>query len=500
MVFDTRTLSSFSALADVVGEYTTPSRSRVEMTDQQKKDACMLRYLHGWHAEHIAEALGLANANYAFNWRENVTEALEECALSDYWNGQQIRLSPGQQISAEGTNQYGEARTTALRNAVAQILVASPGTRTAGTKDMPGTSLMDKAFTVIDRQIADGSFRGERPKPPGRQNLNRYIRDMEALGFIWEGAGRTQIMADLPTDIRVLVDSEIQRQCQAQLDAGGVEIQRGERTRLAPLNYSLIARNIYNNLVISERFGDTMESMGYPALLPGYVRDVCQKAGITTDIRRTLAEQAADQTNIKLVQDERVNDPRSTAWQIYQRTGIQLPIVEMILDNLGLPRSGRGFTTTQVRSIILKAHGEGLSPEQMLGRFPELVEYFKDNVKPAAEVIGQILKRAGETPITEKARLAEQTQERRVPLVAANIRATLLAYLTDMQEQRSFGRLLLRIPGTADLAELLNEPESLVTEAIGMLLAEETPIIQIIDGVVQIPSIIQVKFGRGEIQ
>ena len=83
MVFDTRTLKSFNALADVVGEYTAPGRSRVEMTDQQKRDACMWRYLHGWHAEHIAEALGLANANYAFNWRENVTEALEECALSD---------------------------------------------------------------------------------------------------------------------------------------------------------------------------------------------------------------------------------------------------------------------------------------------------------------------------------------------------------------------------------------------------------------------------------
>tara|TARA_Y100000310_G_scaffold137353_1_gene136223 strand:- start:137 stop:1684 length:1548 start_codon:yes stop_codon:yes gene_type:complete len=507
MVFDTRTLSSFSALADVVGEYTAPARSRVEMTDQQERDACMLRYLHGWHAEHIAEALGLANANYAFNWRENVTEALEKCALSDYWNTQRIRLSPGQQISAEGTNPYGGARSTAFRNAVAQVLITDPTTRTAGERDIsrrrgkeiPGTSLMDKAFAIIDRQIADGSFRGERPNLPGRQNLNRYIRDMEALGFVWEGAGRTQIMADLPEDIRILVDSEIQRQCQAQLDAGGAEIQRKRSVRQAPLNYSAIARNVFSTLIINERFGDTLESMGYPAINVGYVREVCQQAGITTDIRRTLAEQAADETNIKMVQDERARDPRSTSYQIFRRIGIQLPIVEEILDNLGLPRAGRGYTSTAIRKIILDAHSDGLMAEQMLEKHSELVEYFKDNVNPTPDVIRQILRRAGKTPITEEGIEAAQTEERRAPLVASNIKATLFGWLNDLKEQRSFGRLYLEIPSNAEIAALLNESESLVSEAIGLLLAEERPIIQIVGGVTVIPNIIQSRFERGEI-
>ena len=508
MVFDTRTLSSFSALADVVGEYTAPGRSRVEMTDQQKRDACMWRYLHGWHAEHIAEALGLANAKYAYNWRENVTEALEECALSDYWNTQRIRLSPGRQISAEGTNPYGEARSTALRNAVASILVTDPTTRTAGEKDVsqrrgeeiPGTSLMEKAFVIIDRQIANGSFRGQRPSPPGRQNLNRYIRDMEALGFVWEGAGRTQIMADLPENVRALVDAEIQRQCQAQLDAGGAEVQRGTSIRQAPLNYSAIARNVYSDLVISEQFGDTMESMGYPAINQGYVREVCQKAGITVDVRRPLTEQVKDETNIKLVTDAREKDPRATSWQIFQQTGIQLPIVEIILDNLGLPRAGRKQTTTEIRAIILEAHdNEKLTIPGMLEKHPELAEYFAETVTGAVSSIRQVLRRAGRTPLTEQRIETEQAEERRIPLVASNIKATLFAWLNDLASQQSFGRLYLAVPSPAELAELLNESESLVSEAIGLLLAEERPIIQILDGVIQIPGHVQSRFERGEL-
>ena len=506
MVFDARTLDSFRELAGVItGSGDTPSRSRVEMTDQQKQDACMLRYLHGWHAEHIAEALGLANANYAFNWRENVTEALEDCAASDYWNRQQIRLSPGQQISAEGTNLYGEARTSALRNAVAQILVANPATRTAATKDksqrrgqdIPGTSLMEKAMAIIDKQIEDGSYRGEKPTAPGRQNLNRIIRDMEALGFVWEGAGRRQIMADLPPDVRLLVDAEIQRQCQAQIDAGGAEVKSGKRVRVAPVNYSAIARNVYTTFVISEQFGDTMASMAYPTIGPGYVREVCQKAGITTDIRRTLAEQAEDESNIKLVQDERAKDPRSSSWQIFQRTGIQLPIVETILDNLGLPRAGRGYSTTDIRNIILQAHDEGLSAERMLEKHPELIEYFKDTVVGRVQAIRQILRRAGKTPLTEEGIVVSAIEDRRTPLVAANMRTTIIDWVHDMEDQRSFGNLYLAVPPIRDIAERMNESESLITEAIQLLLAEPSPIIQVIDGVVQVPGYTQLRIQRG---
>ena len=507
MVFDTRTLQSLSALADVVGEYTAPGRSRVELTDQQKRDACMLRYLHGWHADHIVEALGIANANYAFNWRENVVEALEDCAASDYWNGQQIRLSPGIQISAEGTNEYGAARTTALRNAVAQVLIANPAQRNAAEKtksqrrgeDIPGTSLMDKAFAIIDRQIADGSFRGERPREPGRQNINRYIRDLEALGFVWEGAGRTQIMASMPDGLRILVDQEIQRQCQAQIDAGGAEIQRGERIRLAPLNYSLIARNVYNNLVVDERFGAKLGDLGYPPIQVGYVRDVCQQAGITTDIRRTLAEQIADEDNLALVVEEKRKDPLASAWQVHQRSGLQHPVVEGIFDRLGYPRAGRELRRRDIRNMIFQAHDEGKTVDEILANSEVLREYYKDNVLGPEEAVLGVLRRAGKTPHTKETIEITLREERRAPLVAANIKATLIAWLNDLKEQRSFGRLYLAIPETPVLAELLGESEALVSEAIGLLLAEERPIIQIINGVVQIPGYIQTRFSRGEI-
>ena len=180
----------------------------------------------------------------------------------------------------------------------------------------------------IDDQIERGRSEAT-PRPPGRQNLNRYIRAMEALGFRWEGAGRTQIMASMPDDIRILVDSEIQRQCQAQIDAGGAEIQRGEKVRKVPLNYSLIARNVYNNLVVDERFGETLGDLGYPPIEVGYVREVCQKAGITADIRKTFAEQAADEANIKAVQNERAKRPSrfyrmanpSTYWNTASHSG-----------------------------------------------------------------------------------------------------------------------------------------------------------------------------------
>ena len=511
MVLDTRTLDSLHDLAAVVQEYVSPGatpnrRSRTELTPQQKEDGCMMRYLRGWHVHHIVEALGIAGANYSFNWEDNMTEALEECALSDYWNTQGLRLRPGAQISKEGTNRYGAARQSSLRNAVAEVLIANPKQRNAPDtddegKDIPGTSLMEKAFARIDRQIAEGLYHSgyAKPREPGRQNFNRYIRDLEALGFVWEGAGRTQIMADLPDDIREAVDNEILRQCRHQLTAGATITRQG-RQRAAPLNYSAIARDVSSNFIIDEldpESPETLVSLGYPAVQPGYVRQLCQDAKITVDIRRPLKDQIADEANIKLVKDERETDPGASAWQIYQRTGLHLPLVEGILDAQGLPRAGRGYTTGEIREIILKAHDdERLTVQGMLDKYPELVEYFKEGKPDAYTLIRQIILRAGKTPHTDITLEAEITETRRIAARAAQLKSVFIAHLRSWNEQE-LGRIrgnLSRAEQSGrpvrtlredtgytldSLAASLNETPEFTRSAIALLEAETTPLIAI---------------------
>jgi hypothetical protein len=68
-----------------------------------------------------------------------------------------------------------------------------------------------------------------------------------------------------------------------------------------------------------------------------------------------------------------------------------------------------------------------------------------------------------------------------------------------MESQQSFGRLYLAVPSVQDLAASMNETESLVTEAIQLLLAEPAPIIQMIDGVVQVPGFTQLRIQRGDV-
>ena len=490
MVLDRQTLSSLYDMANVVREYIFPGRSRVELTDQQKQDGCMLRYLHGWHVNHIVEALGVANSNYSHNWEDNMLEALEECALSDYWNTQQIRLSPGAQISKEGTNQYGAARFSALRNAIAQVLISDP--------TVPSTSLMDKAFAVIDRQINDGSYRNARPRQPGRQNLNRYIRDMAELGFVWEGAGRTQIMADLPQETREAIDNEILRQCRLQVAEGATIVRQG-RERQAAINYSAIARDIYSNFIINEQFQDTMEKMSLERIQPAYVRGLCQDAGITVDVRRPVADQVADEANIKLVTDERKKDPRSTSWQIHQRTGLRLPIVQQILDAQGLTREGRAYTVTEMRQKLLAAHDdEKLTPEGMLEKYPEIAEYYKDNVNTPADAIRQLLRRAGRTPLTATILEAQATDERRIPARAGQLKSVFLAYLRSRDQEwldRVRGNLTRTSVDYAEetgytidsLAEVLEETPEFVERVIALIESESPQLIANREGDIVIP-------------
>jgi hypothetical protein len=100
----------------------------------------------------------------------------------------------------------------------------------------------------------------------------------------------------------------------------------------------------------------------------------------------------------------------------------------------------------------------------------------------------------------KEAALGQIEQERRAPLVASNIKADLIAMLKEMQDQRFFGeRLLIRIPVIEDLSEALDEPESLVTEAIDMLLNEANPIIAVSGQDIIVPNNIQARIKRGEI-
>jgi hypothetical protein len=77
------------------------------------------------------------------------------------------------------------------------------------------------------------------------------------------------------------------------------------------------------------------------------------------------------------------------------------------------------------------------------------------------------------------------------------MRTTIIDWVHDMEDQRSFGNLYLAVPPIRDIAERMNESESLITEAIQLLLAEPSPIIQVIDGVVQVPGYTQLRIQRG---
>ena len=184
MVFDTRAIASFRDLAGVIGDYTTPGRLETPLTQDQKRDACFMRYNHNWHARHIIEALGILGAGQAHHGEQDILEALEECALSDYWNRQQIRLQPGTQISAAGGSTYAAARTSVIKDAIARLLIANPKINT--------TDLRTAVDRDIDRQIADGRFMGQKPFIPHGPQLAGWIRDLEAEGFVWEGRQRIE--------------------------------------------------------------------------------------------------------------------------------------------------------------------------------------------------------------------------------------------------------------------------------------------------------------------
>ena len=479
MVFDTRAIASFRDLAGVIGDYTTPGRLETPLTQDQKRDACFMRYQNNWHAHHIAEALGVTPAVAAHNAEEDILEALEDCATSDFWNRQQIRLRPGAQISVAGSATYASFRTSAVKDAIARVLITDPKT----TSEV----LAQKVGAALDQEIERGRYRNTKPSIPTANEYTALIKDLEGLGFVWEGSRRRSIMRGLAPDVRILVDAEILRQCQANQKAG-------------TLNFAAIARNVYSNFVIDEKFGDTMESMRYEAIGNPYVSLLCKEGGVVEPIRTPLEVQIADEKNIAAVKKLKEEDPTLTAGQVFNRTGISRTAVEGIFENLGYALQARGMSVTQARDLILKAHKEErLTIAQMLEKYPQLDTFYKGRTVGAARAIQRLLRKQGLTPLTEEGIVAEATEERRTPLVAERLRAGIVGFVHSMESQRSFGRLYLAVPSAQDLAKGLNESESLITEAIQLLLAEPAPIIQMIDGVVRVPGFTQLKIQRGDV-
>jgi hypothetical protein len=484
MVFDTQTLKSFSDLAGVIGGYTTPGRLTTPLTQDQKRDACLMRYTHNWHAHHIAEALGILEAKTARHAEEDILEALEECALSDYWNRQQVRLQPGVQISVAGGSTYAAFRTSAIKDAMARLLITNPK---LSTKDLGEAVNRD-----IDRQIDSGQFLGQKPFIPGVNELAGWIRELEAEGFVWEGRRRGEGVAGLPEDVRTLVDAEILRQCAEAQIAG-------------TLNYAQIAKDVYSKFVLDEEFGDTLESLRYDVIRTSYVGALCRVEGVTTGITmKPVAEQAADPKLIAEVKRLKAANPNWSNLRVATEMGTHAGVTAAIFNSLGLPLNPRGMRPKDLRELVLKAHNEEkLSVNQMIEKYPQIGTYFATGSVKVRDAVVRLLSRAGLTPYTEEAVIVQQTQERRTPLVAAEIRRIIIDWLRNpkLQEQNpAFGQnLLLRIPDNARIAQLTGESESLISDAIGLLLAEERPIIQLLEGIVQAPPHVQLRAKRGEL-
>jgi hypothetical protein len=495
MVLDTLTVSRLYDLASVVRDYVSPDAVSRELTEQQKADGCLMRFEHGWHAHHIIEALGIAPSVSSWRWGNGMMEALEECAQSDYWNTQGIRLdpniAPGGQISLEGTNQYGSKRQSALKNAIAGVLTRNPKARIAATqdenkRDIPGTSLMERAFAVIDEEIRQGRYRNTRPRPLTDAFLRDAIADLVTEGFKWEGAVRRTGIVTLPEDIRKAVDDEILRQCREQVEKGEI-------------NYSAIAENVYENFIINEQ-QDTMakaiiddesgEFVNYGPISASYVLELCKKAGITADIVLVtpIAEQVANQANIKRVQDVKKAHPRWSVMQVRQETGLSRGVVAGIFDNLGFPHSGRTYTHTAIRKIIFAAHdNEKLTIQEILDKHPEVAEHYKGGSYSPFNSVLRVLRDSLRIPITEESREAEASDARRIPLRASQLKSAFLHHLRSQDEawlERVRGNIS-RTRRTADyneltgysvqrLAEDLNETEDFIRSAIG-LVAEEPP-------------------------
>jgi hypothetical protein len=528
MVLDTRSLDSFYDLAAVVRDFTTPSRGGRELTREEENQACRLRAEQGWHAWHIAEAMGLARGNHSYQWQDNIVEALEGCMYRRDWGGSSARVIRGigrtaargeelhpSEVTVEGTNTHSEWRKTAKTNAIVEALL-SPGQM--GTRDIPGVGQTprqrgrpaikagkDKTAKELaaqaDRILADQKKAGHYPqyaKFPNvsSQDINREVQNLGEL-FDWVGRQRSAGWSTRPPEEKKKIDAEIIRRCKEQALKTPAKPPWGF--------YARMAKEVYETTPCCGPDGtETMDAMEYTKFQASYVNTLCVGNSIFQEKQQSVADAVADPVNIKKVEAAIVTlASKRRAWQVLSteaipvgasplaimaETGLRREIVERILANLGYVTLTT--RTIELRAIILPLHDKKLTPYQMWDETPELQKQWPIR-RIGTRVIRSMLTDA--VPPREPWTDELLREERVLPIVADNLREMLQRHLRqEAQDDVWLARIRQNVraqapPGgifeslgterefTVDAAAALIKETPAFTRKVIEVLAAETP-------------------------
>jgi len=477
MVLDTRTLDSLYALADVVRDYTTPSRGSRELTDEEKDQACRLRAEHGWHAWHIAEALGLgpgtsskAGVGRAWGWEENVVEALEGCMYRRDWGGSSGRLIRGlgrtaargeelhpSEVTVEGPNDLGGFRTTARRNAIIQAFL-SPGQ--TGTPDIPGAGgrarqigrpmikagrdkspkeIVAQANAIIANEIRGGLYKGIEMTDAREPNVTTLARELGDL-IDWQGRLRILGIDELPEEEKQKIDAEFVRRCKEQAKITPERPPRGW--------YGDLANDVYLTFKCCGPDGnETMEEFGYQPIQRQVPAHICRDDEKIFKSRSSFKAQVDDPSNQKKVKDAIAGlTTPPVVEKVMKQTGFTRRLVIGILAELG--HQTLSARNAALKKIIMPLHTVSkLTPAQIWDHSPELQKLMPDRAD-AAHQIWQLLMSDKHVPWTA----ALLRAERQVPELAFNIKDILLAHLRGFDDDE-----VKRIQGNLDRVQLYFE-------------------------------------------
>lgn len=432
MLLDTRTVDSLHDLAAVVQDYTTPSRGSRPLKQEEKNKACFLRWQNGWHAHHIAEAMGLSQAQRANAWGIDIMEAIEGCTTRSDWNSQGIFLraidtpaGPDQSTLA-GPNTFGEYRRTARRNAIIQAAllgeISSGGTlvQKAG-KDRDATELAAAADLILRREKNQGHYRHT---TFGKTHINQVAVLIAELGtlFDWVGKGREIGMGGLPDEARIKIDDEIIKRCEAQKKLTPAGLPQGFFKR--------IEREVYTTTPCCGLDGkETMKAFGYPAITRGYASELCREKDIFK-ARPGVRTQILDPENQKKVKAA-IGTGRPIVSRIQKETGFNEYIVVGILAELGYGKPTS--TSAAIRKIILPLHdNKKLTPTEMWNQTPRLRKLMGGTKLTSISTIFGLLQRS--TPERTPWTRARREQEQRIPLLVNQLKDFFLAYLREQDE------------------------------------------------------------------
>jgi len=545
MVFDTRAIDSFRDLAGVIGGYATPSEfdtpSAVRLLTQAEEDqACRLRKEFGWHAQHIAEAMGLASGagSSARAWQGRVLDAIVGCTTRGGWGGAEIdarkprpTLEEGstrdilnlrgraerdrldeEEATLEGTNRFGEYRRSARTNAIIEAALRpevrsfyGKGARKAGYQ-RTAVELAADANSIITQQKHDGHYPGLNYTKIGPSYITTALKDLIDSGlFTWEGRVQSPGMSQLGEGEREKVDAEILRRLREQEELTPTESPYGF--------FAKVQKDVYSTFPCCGLDGkESMEAFGYTPIALQYTLNLSVANNLFGGPQGRLGTRAKvfadDPKNQQAVKDAIGDTAFPIVTEIMRKTGFKTKDVERILGKLG-------YATQQdrndvIRAMILPLHDDQhLTVTEMYDETPALRKLYEWTTRLSAiQNISSLIthasvlsgpRRVPWTQARKKAALGEAENQRRSPLVVERLRAGIVGFVHSMESQQSFGRLYLAVPSVQDLAASMNETESLVSEAMQLLLAEPAPIIQMIDGVVQVPGFTQLRIQRGDV-